>query len=116
MADHDSLVPMVKEAAVVVSGTITSLITRTRASGVVQRTQLELLKNQTAKVLADARAYHAGELVTTNLEQLAKTQDYIDSLEKRGQLHGRSLDYAMQQLDELNNMLRHNLRNYESDI
>ncbi len=116
MANHNSLAPIVKEAAVVVSGTITSLITRTKASGVVQRTQLELLKTQTSKVLAEARAYHAGELVIANLEQIAKTQEHIDTLEKHGQLHGLSLDCAMEQLGVLNDMLRNNLRKYESGI
>ncbi len=116
MADYDSLVPMVKEAAVVVSGTITSLITRTKASGVVQRTQLELLKDQTAKVLAEARVYHAGEIVIASLEQIAKAQEHIDALEKRGQLHGQSLNCAMGQLEDLNNVLRYILRKYENGI
>lgn len=109
-----SLVPVVANAAVAISGNITSLITKSRASGVIQRGQLELLKAQTAKVLADARAYHAGEIVTTNLEQLARTQNQIDNLEREGRLHGSSLSMAMDQLSDLNDILRRNLKRYEN--
>lgn len=60
MLDNNSLVPVVANAVVAVSGNITNLVTKTKASGVIQRAQLEMLKEQTAKVLADAKAYNAG--------------------------------------------------------
>lgn len=113
MADYKSLVPVIADAAVAVSGNITSLVTKAKASGVIQRAQLEMLKAQTTKVLRDARAYHAGDIVTTNLEQIAKTQEYIDNLERQGRLHGMSLKMAMDQLGDLNDVLRRNLRNFE---
>lgn len=114
MTDYNSLVPVVANAAVAVSGNITNFITRTKASGVVQKAQLEMLKAQTAKVLADAKANHAFDLVTTNLEQIAKTQEYIDSLERKGTLHGTALTLALEQLCDLNAMLRRNLRRFEN--
>lgn len=114
MADCNSLAPVLANAAVAVSGNITSLITKAKASGVIQHAQLEMLKEQTAKVLADARAYHSGDIVTTNLEQIARTQEYIDSLERQGRLHGISLTMAMDQLGDLNDMLRRNLRRFEN--
>lgn len=114
MPDTTSLVPVVANAAVAVSGNITSLITKARASGVIQRAQLEMLKDETAKVLTDARAYHAGDIVTTNLEQIARAQEHIDNLERQGRLHGNSLNMAMDQLGDLNDMLRRNLRRFEN--
>lgn len=116
MSDYNSLVPMVADAAIVVSGTITNFITKTKAGGVVQHAQLELLKAQTRKVLTEAKIRHAGELVTVTLEELAKTQDQIDSLEKRGLLHGATLVYAMEQLEALNNLLQCNLQKYAQAI
>lgn len=114
MTDLNSLVPVVANAAVAVTGNITNLIVKTKASGVIQRTQLEMLKIQTAKVLADARAYHASDIVITNLEQIARTQERIDNLEKQGLLYGQSLAMAMDQLCDLNNILRRNLRDFEN--
>lgn len=114
MADFNSLVPIVEKAAVAVTENITGLITKSKASGVIQRTQLEMLKAQTTKVLTDARAYYSGDIITTNLEQIARTQEYIDTLERQGRLHGISLTMAMDQLADLNDMLRRNLREFEN--
>lgn len=114
MSDNNSLMPVVANAVVEVSGSITNFLTKTKASGIIQRAQLEMLREQTTKVLADARTYNAGDIIIVNLEQLARTQDHIDSLERQGRLHGASLKMAMNQLDDLNNMLRRNLRRYEN--
>ena len=114
MVNSNSLVPVVANAAVEVSGTITSLIAKAKTNGVIQRAKLEMLKDQTMKVLADARAYHVSDIVTVNLEQLAKTQEHIDYLERQGRLHGASLIMAMDQLGELNNILRRNLQKFEN--
>lgn len=113
MTDYNSLVPAVANVAVVLSGNISSLVTRAKATGIVQRAQLQMLKGQTEKVIADARAHHIAEVVIENLEQLAKTQELIDNLEKQGRLHGKSLNMAMDQLEDLNNMLRRSLRKLE---
>lgn len=114
MSDYNSLVPVVANAAVAVSGNITSFITKTKASGVIQRAQLEMLREQTEKVLADSRAYHSSDIVITNLDQIARTQEHIDCLERQGRLHGMALTMAMDQLWELNDMLRRNLRRFEN--
>jgi len=116
MSDLNSLVPTVANvanAAVVLSGDISGLITRAKATGMLHHAQLEMLKGQTSKVIIDAKAHHIGELVIENLEQLAKTQEHIDNLEKQGRLHGRTMNMAMTQLEDLNDMLRRNLHNYE---
>lgn len=113
MADN-SLIPVVTNAVVTVSGNITNFITKTRASGFIQRAQLDMLKDQTEKVLAEARANHIGDIVTTHLEQLARAQERIDSLERQGRLHDATLAMAMDQLGDLNDILRRNLRNFES--
>lgn len=112
MVDYKSLslVPVVANAAIAVSEDITNFITKARASGIIQRSQLELLKAQTEKVLTEARSSHICDVISTNLEQIAKTQELIDKLEKQGRLHGISLKMAMDQLYDLNDMLRHNLR------
>lgn len=114
MTDYNSIVPAVANAAITVSGNITNLITKTRASGVIQKAQLEMLKDQTAKVLTEARVYHTFEIIATNLEQIARTQEYIDTLQKQGRLHGKSLTMAIDQLGDLNDILRRNLRRFEN--
>lgn len=114
MTDYNAIVPAVANAAVAVSGNITSLITKSKASGIINKAQLTMLKDQTAKVLADARAFHSFDIVSTNLEQIAKTQEYIDNLVKQGRLHGSSFTMAMEQLEDLNSMLRRNLKNFEN--
>lgn len=114
MDEFTSMVPVVANAAVAVSENITGIITRAKATGIIRDTQIEMLKDQTAKVLIEARTHLAGELVTINLEQLAKTQEYIDFLKSKGQLHGKSFDMAIDQLEDLNNILRRNLRDFEN--
>ena len=111
--DMNSLVPVVADAMLTVSGKIASFVAKTKASGVMQRTQLEMIKGATAKLLADARAYHVADIAITNLEQLARTQEHIDNLERQGRLHGASLTMAMDHLCDLNDMLRRILRKYE---
>ena len=113
MEDFNSLVPTMTNAAVVFSGNIANLIVRTRASGIIQRTQLELLKDQTAKVIAEARACQAGEFVTTNLEQIARAQEHIDNLKNQGRLHGSTLTMVLDTLADLNSILQRNLRQFE---
>lgn len=114
MTDFNSLVPVVAKAATTVTSDISNLVTKVKVGGVIQRTQFEILKNQTAKVLADAKAYNTTSIITTNLEQIAKTQEYIDTLFKQGRLHGVSLNMAMEQLADLNDILRKNLRRFEN--
>lgn len=114
MTDLNSLVPVVANAAVAVSENMTNLIVKAKASGIVHRTQLKMLKAQTEKVLADARAYHSADIVILNLEQIARTQERIDCLEKQGLLHGKSLAMAMDQLYDLNEVLRRILHNFEN--
>ena len=101
MADNNSLIPVVTNAVVTVSGNITNFITKARASGFIQRAQLD-------------RANHVGDIVTTHLEQLARAQERIDSLERQGRLHDSTLAMAMDQLGDLNDILRRNLRNFEN--
>ena len=114
MTDYNSIVPVVANAAITVSGNITDLIVKARAGGVIHRAQIEMLKDQTAKVIADARSHHTADIIMTNLDQIAKTQEHIDYLAKIGRLHGISLNMAMDQLSDLNDTLRRNLRRYEN--
>lgn len=114
MQELQSLVPIVAKAAVTVSGDISDFITMTKASRVVKQTQLIMLKDETEKVLADARAHHFSSLVTTNLEEIVKMQNYIDYFVNQGQLHEQSLNMAMENLCDLNDMLRRNLRDFEN--
>lgn len=114
MTDLNSLVPVVANAAVAVSENMTNLIVKSKANGIVHRTQLKMLKEQTEKVLADARAYHSADIVILNLEQIARAQERIDYLAKQGVLHGESLVMAMNQLCDLNEVLRRILRDFEN--
>ena len=114
MSDTTSLVPVIANAAVAVSNNITNLITKSKASGVIQRAQLTNIIQQTEKVLADARANNIDDIIQTNLDIIARTQDHIDNLEKQGKLHGVSLNMALDHLGDLNDTLRRNLRKYEN--
>lgn len=115
MADNASLVPVIANAAVAVSENITSLVTKSKARGVIQHAQLENLRQQTKKVLADARANHVDDIIQTNLDIIARTQEHIDTLEKQGKLHGVSLEVALDQLNDLNDALRKNLDDYRKN-
>lgn len=112
----NSLIPVVTNAVIAVSGNITNFITKAKANGFIQRTQLDMLKDQTEKILAEARANHIFDIVSTVIEQLAKVQEHIDRLEKQGRLHDSTLTMALDYLEELNNMLRHNLREFENRV
>lgn len=120
MENMKSLVPVITDAVVTsvvsIPENITGLITMARMNGIVRRGQLEMVREQTRKALADAKAYNYGSLVITNLEQLSKTQDFIDRLVREGSLHGISLEFALQQLEDLNDMLRQNLRRHFADM
>lgn len=109
----NELIPVVNNA-LDLTGKVTSLITRSRETKVIDKAKLEWLKDQTNKILVEARTYHAKEIVCANIEQLAKTQETIDMYENQGKLHGRALDMAMEQLEDLNNILRDNLRDYKN--
>lgn len=114
MSENNSLVPVVANALVEVSGNITNFVTKAKASGVIRRAQLEILRKQTTKVVVEIRTYNLGDIIMTNLDQIARTQEHIDNLERQGRLHGASLTMAMDQLTDLNNILRRNLRKYEN--
>jgi predicted HTH domain antitoxin len=113
MEDKNAMIPVVK-TAIALSGGIISFATRAKASGVVQRAELAMLKDMTAKALREARAHHQSDLVYTNIEEIAKIQEHIDSLHRQGRLHGVSLNMATDHLIDLNNTLRRNLRDLES--
>lgn len=115
MPDSSSLVPIIANAAVSVSNNITNLITKSKASGVIQRAQLTNLIQQTEKVLADAVAIHVDDIIQTNLDIIARTQEHIDNLEKQGKLHGVSLNMALDHLGDLNDTLRRNLKRFENN-
>ncbi len=111
----NTVLPVVVQTAIsVVSKGIGDLVMNARANGVVKRAQFEMLKDQTTKAIALARANNAGDIARSNLEQLMETQRYIDNLEKEGRLHGISLSMAMDQLADLNDTLRKILEDYRN--
>lgn len=111
MSDVNSLIPTVN-TAIALTSSISTMVTKCKANGIITRTQIEMLRAQTSKVLADAAICHLSEITAENINQLASTQEMIDRLSKEGSLHGASLTMAMDQLSLLNDQLRQNLLDY----
>ena len=100
--------------AVTLSNNITAVVARIKSKRIYARAELVFLRDQTQKLLMEARSRHEGEIVRTNLEEIAKTVDLINVLESQGRLTGRASDMATQHLEDLNAKLRKNLDDFGS--
>ena len=53
-----------------------------------------------------------GEIARANIDEIAKTQEFIDRL----QMDGAALDYAMTYMERLSDMLNINLEDYMNGL
>jgi hypothetical protein len=94
-----------KVSATALAVKVSELVTFYRQKSVVNRAELEQLKWRADEALRLARARAVGDLSRVNIEEIAKTQYLIDSLN----LSGTALYHAMMQLDHLSAALIKNL-------
>lgn len=113
MSDVNSPIPTVN-TAIALTSNISDLIVKCRATGVITRAQIAMLRAQICKVLAYTAIVHLSELIAENINQLAATHKLIDRLSKEGRLHGVSLKLAMGQLELLNEQLLQSLLDYRN--
>ena len=95
-----------KVSATALAIKVSDLVTIYRQKSVVNRAQLEQLRWRADEALRLARARAVGDLSRVNIEEIAKTQHLIDSLN----LSGVALYHAMMQLDQLSAELIQNLK------
>ncbi|WP_157421479.1 hypothetical protein [Agromyces sp. Leaf222] len=74
--------------------TIAALIKSFRASNLVQKSDLETLRERLAEAKALARLQANGSLIRANVDELINTQRKIDN----GGLHGKALELALEQM------------------
>lgn len=94
-------------AAKSVSTAVASIITTYRKSKAVKKQELAALEAKIKIYVTQARAHAIGEIIRVNIEEIASTQRYID----QQNLDGIALEMAIEQLHELNCLLRANLNN-----
>jgi hypothetical protein len=90
-----------KVSATALAVKVSDLVTLYRQRSVVNRTQLAQIKLKADEALGIARSRAVSEVARVNVEEIAKTQHLIDSLN----LSGIALGHAMMQLDQLNTQL-----------
>lgn len=71
-----------------------------------------ILKEKIRAFQTIARARGMGEVARANIDEIAKTQNFIDQLH----MDGAALDYAMSYMDRLNDMLNVNLEGYMNGL
>lgn len=104
MADNLALISAAKE----VSSTVSSLVSTYREIRSVRKRDIIILKENIQTFRATCRSRGMGELIRTNIEEISKTQQLIDSQN----LSPFALEMAMGQLGQLNKMLTKNLEEY----
>lgn len=87
---------------------VTEIVKTYRLSRSYNRAELDALSDRLAEVRAQAAAQGRGRLMRTNIEELAATQQLIDSLG----LEGHVLGLAVDQLRTLSSALKRNFEDY----
>lgn len=103
---------IVFEAAKSVSGAVGSILATYRQGKAIRREQKELLKKRIESYKAVAASRALGEVFKTNIEEIAKAQQLIESMN----LSDYAYDMAMEQLRILNNELKRNLEDFSHGI
>lgn len=98
------------EATKDVTSIIHSMVSTFKTIKAVQKEDNIKLKEKIKVIEKLARSYGLGEIARANINELAKTQKYIEKCD----LNGLALKYAMRQLEELGNMLEINLEEYSN--
>lgn len=103
---------VVWEAVKGVSNTLKSFIDYYKETHTINKMKKIALKNKIDNFLVQQKIKGCSEIATLNIQEIAKTQNLIDSLN----LSDKALDMAMGQLDRLNESLTRILEDYCSDF
>lgn len=93
-----------------------SLINLFRERRITSRAKLREMMVETDSLLAVARSHAIANVVVANVEELARTAKVIEMYANNGDLYGRSLDLAYDQLDTLNYSLRVNAQRFQDEV
>jgi hypothetical protein len=100
----------IKASAGAVTSTVMQIVSAYKQNRYVSKEKLRQLELEAETALRAARAHAMGRLYRVNIEEIAETQRYIDSL----RLGGPALDYAMSHLEQLSSDLTANLRDFRN--
>ena len=95
-------------AAKEVSTALGAMVNTYKTLRTVKKQESIILKEKIRAFQTIARARGMGEVARANIDEIAKTQVFIDQLH----MDGAALDYAMGYMDRLNDMLNSNLEVY----
>lgn len=99
-------------AAKDVSTAVGTMVNTYRTLKTVRKQESIILKEKIRSFQTTAKARGIGEVARANIEEIAKTQNFIDQLH----MDGAALDYAMGYMDHLNDMLNVNLQEYMNEL
>ena len=102
----------VVQAAKEVYGAVNSMVSRYRSQRMVTRQQKILLDEKIRAFRAIAHTRASGEVFNSTINELAKAQRLIDSMD----LHGLGYEMAMEQYRVLGEQLRRNLEEFTNGI
>lgn len=95
-------------AAREVSTAVGTMVNTYKTLRTVKKQESIILKEKSRAFQTIARVRGMGEVARANIDEIAKTQNFIDQLH----MDGAALDYAMSYIDRLNDMLNVNLEGY----
>ena len=99
-------------AAKEVSTAVGTMVNTYKTLRTVKKQESIILKEKIRAFQTIARARGMGEVARANIDEIAKTQNFIDQLH----MDGAALDYAMSYMDRLNDMLNVNLEGYMNGL
>lgn len=99
-------------AAKEVSSAITSMVTTYRTLRTVKKQESIMLKEKIRAFQTIARIKNMGEIARAMVDEIAKTQAYID----RQNLSPTALKYSMDYLEQLNEVLKNNMEVYINGV
>mgnify|MGYP001852038514 FL=1 len=99
-------------AAKEVSTALGAMVNTYKTLRTVKKQESIILKEKIRAFQTIARARGMGEVARANIDEVAKTQVFIDQLH----MDGAALDYAMGYMDRLNDMLNSNLEDYMNGL
>lgn len=91
-----------------VTSIISSMVSTFHTLRTIRKEDSIKLKSRIKTLDNIAKAEGLGELARANIREIAKTQELID----RSNLTGEALRFAMLQLEDLNNMLEKNVKEF----
>ena len=99
-------------AAKEVSSALSTMVSTYKTLKTVKKQESIILKEKIRAFQTIARARGMGEIARANIDEIAKTQEFIDRL----QMDGAALDYVMTYMERLSDMLNINLEDYMNGL